>query len=231
MSLKCNCCIICMPSIASCVLAVRRYEYITVYRAMRISIEEHWMNSCHHRLSFNSHNMCYYVYRPPTTLRKSNVFSCVCLLVQVEADLFKCVHLGVATTLTHLSTWGARPWPLVMLKLVNPGRRAVGLHLKVPLVSQTNNVTQCRKNKRINICVIIVIICGPLVMLKFVYLEKRAVGLWLKGLLVSHSDNVTQCRKNKCINFFVIIMLFHIRGTWCSDPVSMGTTVKFFQFA
>ena len=44
---------------------------------------------------------------PPTTFRESNVYSCVCLLVQVEADLFKCVHLGTAITLTHLSIWGA----------------------------------------------------------------------------------------------------------------------------
>ena len=160
-----------------------------------------------------------------------------------EKVMFSAVSVRWKLTCSNVFTWGlplhwptyphgeTRPWPLVMLKLVNPGRPAVGLHLKVPLVSQTNNVAQCRKNKRLNICVIIVIICGPLVMLKFVYLGKRAVGLWLKGLLVSHSDNVTQCRKNKCINFFVIIMLFHVRGTWCSDPVSMGTTVKFFQFA
>ena len=95
------------------------------------------------------------------------------------ADLFKCVHLGTAIFLNHLST--CRPWPLVMLKLV--------------------------------------------------YLEKRAVDLHLKYSLVLQTDNVTQCRKIKYINFSVIIMLFHIRGTWCSDPFSQGTIVKFFQFA
>ena len=99
----------------------------------------------------------------------------------ITADMFKYVHLGTAITLTHLSTRGAPQWPLVMLNLVYLGKRAVGLHLKDPLVSQT--------------------------------------------------DNVTQCKKIKCINIFVIIMLFHIRWTWCSDPVALGTTVKFFQFA
>ena len=117
MSLKCNCCIICKPSIASCVLEVHRYEYITIYRAMMISIEEHWMNSSHHKLSFNSHNMCYYLYRPPTNLREGNVFSRVCSFRGkrhvISADLFQMCSLGdchYPDPLIHMGSHGRGLW-------------------------------------------------------------------------------------------------------------------------
>ena len=175
MSLKCNCCIICKPSIASCVLEVRRYEYTTVYRAMMISIEEHWVNSCHHKLSFNSHNMCYDPYRPPTNLREA-----ICdhgWPVQM-CSLGDCHY---PEPLIHMGSPGRGP--LYMFKLDHLGKRAVDLRLKDPLVSQTGNVTQCRKIKRINICVIIVIICGPRSCSNLITWESGLLAFDLKAFL------------------------------------------------